>query len=62
MPGYCILSNREARTACLVQHVDKDAMLESVLVGVLNGYVELLRKTREEDKNNIESSVACRGN
>lgn len=62
MPGYGIFSNREAKTACPVQHVDKDAMLESVLVGVLNRYVELLRKTREENENDIESSVACRGN
>jgi hypothetical protein len=45
-----------------VQHVDKDAMLESVLVGVLNRYIELLKKTREENENDIESSVACRGN
>ena len=62
MPGYGISSNREARRACPVQHVDKDAMLESVLVGVLNRYVELLKKTREENENDIESSVACRGN
>ena len=62
MPGYGIFSNREAKTACPVQHVDKDAMLESVLVGVLNRYVELLRKTREENENDIESSVACRRN
>jgi hypothetical protein len=62
VPGYGIFSNREAKTACPVQHVDKDAMLESALVGVLNRYVELLRKTREENENNIESSVACRGN
>lgn len=57
MPGYSIFSNREAKTACPVQHVDKDAMLESVLVGVLNRYVELLRKTREENENDIESSL-----
>lgn len=62
MPGYGIFSNREAKTPCPVQHVDKDAMLESVLVGVLNRYVELLRETREENENDIESSVAGRGN
>lgn len=62
MPGYGIFFNCEAKTVCPVQHVDKDAMLESVLVGVLNRYVELLRKTREENENDIESSVACRGN
>lgn len=61
-PGYGIFSDREAKTACPVQHIDEDAMLESVLVGVLNRCVELLRKTREENGNNIESSVACRGN
>ena len=62
MPGYGIFFNCVAKTACLVQHVDKDAMLESVLVGVLNRYVGLLRKTREENENDIESSVAFRGN
>ena len=62
MPRYGIFSNCEAKTACPVQHIDKDTMLESVLVGVLNRYVELLRETREENENDIESSVACRGN
>jgi hypothetical protein len=62
VPGYAIFSNRETKTACAVQHIDKDAMLELVVVGVLDKYVELLRKTREENKNDIESSVACRGN
>jgi uncharacterized protein YbjQ (UPF0145 family) len=58
VPGYGLFSNREAKTACPVQHVYKDAMLEiqSVLVGVLNRYVELLRKTREENENDIKSS------
>lgn len=59
MPGYGIFSNRGAKTACPVQHVDKDAMLESVLVAALNRYVELLRKTRGENENDIESSAAC---
>lgn len=58
MPGYGIFSSRGAKTACPVLHVDKDAMLKSVLVGVLNRYVELLRKTWEENENDIESSVA----